>query len=513
MIGAEKSNGHIHFDAIVNSFKANQRVFYPHAVVATAFLMHGLDESLVKNVLKAIVNNRSFKEDREKQRIAYDTLKMIHDNEELTTQEKEEILKALMPPAGLTGKETVSYLLRQMGCVQGILLSKQTTVFKEALHSSAPLDLENEFSTAFYHALEMPKDLKLGNGFKAAFDLTIGKFRSPFDLLVYLGVIKTLPPGQQIKMQEAFQQFVVSVLENKFIEKRNNDWAGENYKSFLSKHPGLKERWEQGDAYDLLAVDEGKPSQAAFDYFDYFNKRIIGFKHLNIEEYPILLEYLTNHRIPEKSLNGDPHIGFQLNCINLCQGAPNEKHLLENIKKYLERQTPKPEFLNDVNGRLGQLSGGIRRAKLGYVAINGDNPCDLFRMGTEVAGSCQRVDGDPELNKGLLSYVMNPANRIFAIKDKATGVIIARCLARLMKDDSGNPALFIEESYPAGTHFNEELMSLAKRQAERLNLPLYKVGEGIKLTSFVGALNLNEYADSAGGIQREAFTINAIQVS
>jgi hypothetical protein len=139
-----------------------------------------------------------------------------------------------------------------------------------------------------------------------------------------------------------------------------------------------------------------------------------------------------------------------------------------------------------------------------YIVVDSDDPCDLFRMGQEVAGSCQSIDGIPEINKCLLGYVMNPANRVYAIKNKETGAIIVRSLVRLMRDEQGKPVLFYEGTFPieCPKKYEKALMELGKKRAMEMNIPMicYEEELGLPvsrrfLSSFQSRVAPFEYAE------------------
>jgi hypothetical protein len=108
-----------------------------------------------------------------------------------------------------------------------------------------------------------------------------------------------------------------------------------------------------------------------------------------------------------------------------------------------------------------------------WVLVDTDDFWKLFTCGN-ISGSCQRIDGQPQLNKSLLAYVMDGKNRLFAVCDQ-DGNIIARCIARLLYDTATrSPILFIEQVYAEYNHdyFETVLHLFAKERAKELNLGL-----------------------------------------
>ena len=109
-----------------------------------------------------------------------------------------------------------------------------------------------------------------------------------------------------------------------------------------------------------------------------------------------------------------------------------------------------------------QDSNGIR-------VIQTDHPFDLLLSGTEVQGSCQNIDGDPNLNKCLLGYIMNGQNLLIAAVGQ-DGKIRARALLRLLWDGE-QPVLLLERCYGMST-YHSAIIKSALEKAETMGLTL-----------------------------------------
>ena len=135
-----------------------------------------------------------------------------------------------------------------------------------------------------------------------------------------------------------------------------------------------------------------------------------------------------------------------------------------------------------------------------------------------MTGSCQRVDGDPHLNKCLLAYVIDGKNRMLAIKD-SSGKIQSRALFRMLWDPARQePVLFLDRIYPSPCPpaYTEALNDLAKERARSLDLRLYVQGTASDVSiKSLGSRAPWEYEDAAAGVQQNGvFTIhNAQEVS
>lgn len=142
-----------------------------------------------------------------------------------------------------------------------------------------------------------------------------------------------------------------------------------------------------------------------------------------------------------------------------------------------------------------------------------DDPFDLLLCGTEIEGSCLKVDGVPELTKCLLAYLVDGKNKIIVLKQGEK--IKARAILRLLiHREKQMPVLFLEKIYPARAEesFVEAVIEMAQLQAKRLKLPLLnaEIEEGESYSATLESLDSRapfEYVDAQRAVTRGAFTI------
>jgi hypothetical protein len=135
---------------------------------------------------------------------------------------------------------------------------------------------------------------------------------------------------------------------------------------------------------------------------------------------------------------------------------------------------------------------------------------DLLVCGTDVPGSCQRVDGDPVLNKCLLAYLLDGKNRLLCIKDEQ-GRLVSRVILRLLLEKSEGPVVYMGALY-GDSSYEESLIEAAETICKTLQLPLYLYGTGTALYS-LGSSVPYEYSDDEGSVMlRGAFTLEGEKV-
>ena len=106
-----------------------------------------------------------------------------------------------------------------------------------------------------------------------------------------------------------------------------------------------------------------------------------------------------------------------------------------------------------------------------WQVIDTDDPNDILLCGTEVSGSCMNVH-KKEYNRSLICYLMDGKYRLIAIKN-ASGIIISRCLIRLMWDDKTQvPVIYVETRYGANAYkeYERALNELVIKKAKAMNL-------------------------------------------
>ena len=195
---------------------------------------------------------------------------------------------------------------------------------------------------------------------------------------------------------------------------------------------------------------------------------------------------------------------------------PHLKYIEDRDPSLLEAWKEPLDFSALIAENSSVFAGGTERWEI----VETDNYHDLLFSGTEVPGSCLRIDGEAVKNKCLLDYLMDGKVRILAFKNPGTGKIVFRTILRLLWDTENNrPVLFQDFIYPSinDPEMEKVLREACIAKAKDLNIPLLTSCGGEaemykgNATSF-GSSCPYEYVDSAGGVTEGVYSIRHAQV-
>jgi len=311
--------------------------------------------------------------------------------------------------------------------------------------------------------------------FRERYAASFGTFRDSRALATYYAKMRTLLGEERKDTLEALRLYIAEVLDGTFHEKRYENSS--HLARLFFEREELKRLWMEGASEEVELTQE----------------RVEG----NVDYAALLDSKLQDGHLP---LEMSASVKEQLQAVR-----EEGKDALVQLRSALEKLKPSPELLHDVKGWIRfEESGMVLSGK--FLLVDTDDPCDLLLMGTEVEGSCQRVDADTDFGKGLVGTLLDGKIRLLALKDREDGKIVARLLIRLMEvKGEAIPALLMEPIYPDITdpRVKELLLDFAERRAEALGLPLYKAGEerGWTLISR-GSRAPFEYVDSTRDVEK-----------
>ncbi len=347
---------------------------------------------------------------------------------------------------------------------------------------------------------------------------TFGQTRVPHALLLYM---KRIQPLADPLLMKAAQEFVQGVLTGTFHADRYNPVRSPHLKKLAEEAPEVFAAWQSETHAKKLGVVERPTEEASTDFVAFFKQKM-GDGHTKIddeEQMPQLGHLLSNEaalieyrsqddpaKIPKAVSSGGAAAERRISeeeaiCIQLLHPKITPEQRKTLLAALASTLNPRLELNNDIKA----LRKGPARSKGELTVVNSDDWQDLFLCGTEVMGSCQRIDGDSSLNRCLLAYCLDGKNRLLAVKD-SSGRILARCLFRLLWDkDKDRPVLFQDRIYPAPclAEHQKALDDLALEVASEMGCSLATCngGEGsVRLESY-GSPAPYEYEDAAGGVR------------
>ncbi|MBE7181499.1 MAG: hypothetical protein INR71_09880, partial [Terriglobus roseus] len=347
------------------------------------------------------------------------------------------------------------------------------------------------------------------------FHLTFGKSRASRAIWTYVSKLETLGDS---KVRASLTTFIQEVLAGNFSAQRQSMAENPHLKLLDSQRPGFLQAWFCAQPSRTAAR-----SSSAADYEVWLGR---SWLHEKLLQHGHLGDYLqgmsgliaqfdteksaadreeARRRVAEQAQGKDAPALLQVEhvCLQLLNARKHDrKPLLQQLKAALLSLPRQTEFANDVAVLLAPRPVAMDAATAAHMqVVDSADPYDLLLCGTEVTGSCQRVDGSPALNKGLLGTLLNGQTRLIAVKHATSGKIVARSLLRALTDGS-SPVLFLEPLY-GDSSYRADVEAYAREKAEALGVPLTsaRIGthkHGAKLRS-VGGRAPFEYCDGADG--------------
>jgi len=509
----------------------------PHMQLPALFLYslaaEGADRERCEGLYaKSVISKQKLFEDRKRMLQLTNTLSSVLAETKLTPEDKLFLLETAF-------KADEKELLQNLTAIQGILrFGAADTLTKK------PLEAHANFSQVFqgvFSRFVPQSELMSSDLFTQKYEERLGKFRNPMALATYAGGLNQLPLGDQQSTTALLGKYVSSVLTGDFPKIRYDRTTSPHLTQLFDGHDDLKKNWMQGAAVSLESLLSEKaqstPASAAprIDVVGYLRTKLITDKHLGDlrTSYPYLWEYLTFDEVGrtasmaklDEAMRGTSKgkegkeqkqvLAFQRACIALCK-APDPQQAIKAVQPALKKISGElVAFRQDVEALEKQLSTketkaiGEKRYE-GWLCVDTDDAEDMLVVASETEG-CQSVDGDPNLNKCLLAYMMDGKNRLIAVK-KPGGALAARSILRMLWDPKEEkPVLLMERIYPSNTsdQFREVLMKMALGRARALGLDLVskEVGEGDSYPGTIESLGgpaPYEYCDASNGVNPES---------
>ena len=321
------------------------------------------------------------------------------------------------------------------------------------------------------------------------------KMRRPHAFLSYCSMHKG-----DLEMKEAILRVTTDLVEGLFYENR---YDHSPHMKMLSKE--LVQIWRT-PMQARVAISNAE----AFNAQRFLHEKLVLDRHGG-DEFKDLVTSLQDRKTSLIESNRLLNSVFNLQAVK-------EENLLEELKKIYQLMKDESlehlEFFNDIAVVITQLQKSS--TSLDFEVFDTDDFSDLFLCGTEISGSCQRIDGDKKFNKCLLGFVLDGKIRLLAVKNKQ-GQMIARAVLKLLfiKD---RPALFVERVY--GNHnYSKALIKFAFEKAKSLKIPIF-IAPGyvgfarplVETLNSIGNRAPYEYEDAGHGVTKGVYSIQAQEI-
>jgi hypothetical protein len=334
-------------------------------------------------------------------------------------------------------------------------------------------------------------------------------------LVTYASRLQTLPAAEKTLVMPLLGKFAGAVLDGSYPQIRYDFSENWHLETVFSNNGELLKKWQTALS---IKINKTKPVvvESPEEQIRRSAHRALSDRHLGEDQetfYPGLAALLAGKTAPSPPPDAGP---LEQQVVRKCATLLDPKSDLTELKAALDellKLLPEDvEFRNDVKSMLERLSP--QASEETWVIEDSDAWEDMELMGTEVDGSCQRIDGDPFYNKCLLSYIFDGKNRIMIARD-SSGRIVARAVLRILWDETQKkPVLFVERLYIRGGSYERkenDILEGCRQKAEYLNIPLvasardYILPETKRYPGLLKALGGPapfEYVDALGGIQR-----------
>ncbi|HEV3269281.1 MAG TPA: hypothetical protein VGZ69_01370 [Candidatus Rhabdochlamydia sp.] len=319
---------------------------------------------------------------------------------------------------------------------------------------------------------------------------------------------------QGSSISKELQRLVTHILEGSVKQERYQTINNPHLQKMKEDFPQIFQVWQTSEESIEVAL-EADTSQTSMNFFDFLKQKILMDEHF--PGAPLaLLQYLEEESYSLEDIEESDQQIVRL-CKELCDPSVNVTQKLPILKKLSPLIDKKYEFKNDVDSLYKSLTASSQQKSI--LIVDSDDWQDLLLSGTEIIpGSCQRINGDPNLNVCLMAYVLDGKNRILCIKDPATGRILARCIFRLLFKDN-QPVLFQERIYPTPCKYEKLLNEYAKNRAKKLGLELFTCNlpdnlekKNLYILESLGSCSPYEYVDAGSiGKTNGIFSIDKAQ--
>lgn len=437
----------------------------------------------------------------------------------------------------LAGAESSDEFLKRCRSLDQVIRLGSHHQLQEACETPETFDLEELAQKCFRELVPMPSVKE----FSKLFTQYFADRRQPEALISYASRLRL-----SRESLEQLGSWVYSVLQGTDRARRYDDKKSPHLLELYRLDPQLRttlpklcEQMGKSTVAQLTQVSSSGPSTSTSFRFDKAKimEKVLEDRHLDHKRFSILVDYLKGGSVDvakariskekkDTSASKDD-LELQRLLILFCEAKDKRRQnalLRKALSQAQQMKSSHPigEFYSDLEGACKLQSS--KSVSVGdFEVMLTDEYLDLLLIGTDVQGSCQRVEnGAPT----LLGYMMDGKDIPVVVKKPGSKKVEGRRFLRMeVEADFSNPrepkhlrpALFLERLYSnhSDAKINEAIVAKAKQVAKHLRMPLYIQGSRdnkspIALRSLGGVAQFS-YSDSAGGIKRGPYEIFGLE--
>lgn len=277
-----------HLDAWKELFSlTGNKAYTPIMCLLLAPLIHSED----KERITAIIKTRNFQDSNFRNPFIKNLEKLVSARK-YSLEEKRSILHHFILQSSLSSISLDSLLKNAQNVAFLILLDKKNIL----ILADARQGLDPIIGNIFHESL----GLEFIESCADKFHNTFGASRNPDAIFRYAATLMKLSsPGERNHYMGFLREFTVSVLKGTFPSMRYTTENNLHLRTIFGTNSGqrLREEWKKGATYtDLFTSDIVVPrtQERVFDPIDFFRTTILNDNHLPSENYPELLNVLTD---------------------------------------------------------------------------------------------------------------------------------------------------------------------------------------------------------------------------
>lgn len=291
--------------------------------------------------------------------------------------------------------------------------------------------------------------------------------------LAYAGAIKKFKEPAPINALNSLIDALTTPQAQGFYKLKYDLDSNPHMQKIIAADKCMAETWQKNVSISLndifFALAVVMPDAKQFNLQKYITDRIVRDRHLpNAEPYDMLHKFLSADAVQQGAIFSDleetikditkhgkylQQYQYMLGIMQLYNSTTDSNQALLGKICMLANNRDNHEFRHDLRFLANYYKNidavfDINQYEK-HTLLFTDDYTSMLNMGSDVMGSCQRLEGNTSLNKCLLAFVTSPHVKLIAIVDES-GKTIMRSVLRLCFDEQAQrPVAHLERVYYA----------------------------------------------------------------